>query len=415
MGADSGLADTLVDFDETGLCNVLIRAAGTKLSQVTESSARTIDGQIQAIGRSTLDFDGILERMDVVRENVRQINNSVERVVEEAEGSAAELVQVNQKMKAVEEHFTTIEGLVRTVNNIADRTNLLALNATIEASRAGDAGRGFAIVANEVKELSQTTKIANRGIQASLVKIGDAIRLLSNSVTQSVQRTEESIEAVSAARESASNVGEESTRFSQRLQESRDRFRTLGDSSTAVENEVREMNTIGRTFSSLLELMEMQRVSFQSIDPLERLLPVVETSGFCAPERFTGNEDEYVLTAADILISATDPQGRITFANNCFYEVAEYEPGELVGKPHNIIRHPDMPKTAFADLWSVIQAGNIWQGYVANRSKTRRTYWVKANVFPCFENQKIVGYISVRTAPDREKIEQAIKAYRKVQ
>jgi len=79
-----------------------------------------------------------------------------------------------------------------------------------------------------------------------------------------------------------------------------------------------------------------------------------------------------------------------------------------------VIRHPDMPKTAFADLWAVIQAGKTWQGYVKNRSQHGRGYWVKANVFPCFENGKIVGYISIRTKPNRARINQAIEAYRRV-
>jgi PAS domain S-box-containing protein len=130
--------------------------------------------------------------------------------------------------------------------------------------------------------------------------------------------------------------------------------------------------------------------------------------------RFKASEPEYLLTEDDILISATDAKGIITFADNRFYEIAEYQPGESVGRPHNIIRHPDMPKTAFADRWAVIQAGKTWQGYVKNRAKNGHSYWVKANDFPCFENGKIVGYISIRTKPDRARINQAIDAYRRV-
>lgn len=107
----------------------------------------------------------------------------------------------------------------------------------------------------------------------------------------------------------------------------------------------------------------------------------------------------------DTLIHAADEQLSI---------VAEYQPGELVGKPHNVIRHPDMPKTAFADLWAVIKTGKLWQGYVANHSRTGRRYWVKANVFACFENGKTVGYISIRTKPEPVLVKKAIEAYRLV-
>jgi len=164
----------------------------------------------------------------------------------------------------------------------------------------------------------------------------------------------------------------------------------------------------------LLELMAMQGVVCESMNPLERLLPLVEASSFRAPDRFTRPEQEYVMREDDILISATDTRGVITFANNCFYRVAEYEPGELVGQPHNVIRHPDMPRAAFADLWNTINSGKLWQGYVANRTKSGGVYWVKANVFPCYERGQIVGYLSIRTKPEAEFVRKAKDAYRLV-
>ena len=407
-------AGVLVGFDEEALRNTLIQAAGNKLSMIAQSSANTIDHQIQAIRQSAADFDSILQRMKAVQGNVQLIDANVEKVVDEAKESSEELHHVAEKMNVLQTHFTAIDGLVNTINDIADQTNLLALNATIEAARAGEAGKGFAVVANEVKELSGTTKNANREIHDTLIQIGQAIEDLSQSVDESTQKMRKSIESVNVTRENASQISEETSQFSSLLQDSLQNFHQLDASSMEVENEAQEIHTIGTTFSYLLEMMAMQGLSFQSIDPLDRLLPLVEQSTFNAPERFTGYEQEYVLQENDILISATDTRGMITFANNCFYEIAQYEPGELVGQPHNVIRHPDMPKTAFADLWSVIQAGKLWQGYVANRSQHGRLYWVKANVFPCYENGKIVGYLSIRTKPQREKIEQAIKAYRLV-
>ncbi len=405
---------SLVDFEEESLRNTLIHAAGDKLSQVAKSSAHTMGDQIQAIRQSMTDFDSILTRMDLVQTNIQQIDSNVEMVVQEASASSDELAQVSERMKVLEEHFTAIEGLVKTVNEIADQTHLLSLNATIEAARAGEAGRGFAVVANEVKELATTTKTANQEIRETLDSIAEAISTLSRSVEQSVEKMKQSVAAVEVTRESASTIGTETARFGEQLQQSLANFRQLDESSTVVENEVQEIDTIGKTFSYLLEMMMMQGVFTEPINPLERLLPVVEASGFRAPERFTQPESEYVLKADDILISATDTKGKITFANNCFYEIAEYEPGTLVGEPHNIIRHPDMPKTAFADLWAVIKSGKLWQGYVANRSRQGQLYWVKATVFPCYENGEIVGYISIRTKPEPEIVAKAAEAYRLV-
>ncbi|MEO2030657.1 MAG: methyl-accepting chemotaxis protein, partial [Planctomycetaceae bacterium] len=399
---------------ETALRDVLIQTAGDKLTLVADSSSRSIDSQLRTIRQSSADFENILERTALVQSNVRQIDINVAKVVEQAGRSSEELGNVSDKMKALEDHFAAISGLVQTVNEIAGRTNLLALNATIEAARAGDAGRGFAVVANEVKELSATTKDANKEIGNTLDKIGDAIVDLSQSVEHSVQEMQDSIAAVSVTRENTSLINDEAAEFSKQLQASCENFRRLDQSAIEVENETREVSTIGKTFSYLVELMAMQHLSDDVIDPLERLLPVVRASKFRAPKRFIAQEPEYVLQDNDILISATDTKGKITFANNCFYEIAEYEPGELIGAPHNTIRHPDMPKTAFADLWAVIAQGKLWQGYVANRSKSGRLYWVKANVFPCFENRQVIGYISIRTKPQREEIERAVEAYRMV-
>jgi PAS domain S-box-containing protein len=181
-----------------------------------------------------------------------------------------------------------------------------------------------------------------------------------------------------------------------------------------VENEIQELKTIGRTFHYIMQMMTRQGVLGDQADPLDRLQPLVEESEFSDHERFAVDEPEYVLEPQDILISATDPRGFITFANNIFCDVAEYAPEELVGKPHNVIRHPHMPRTAFADLWSTIQSGRLWQGYVANRSRSGRRYWVKANVFPCFDRNQLVGFISVRTKPDPSRIKAAIQAYRRL-
>ncbi|MCA9163784.1 MAG: methyl-accepting chemotaxis protein [Pirellulaceae bacterium] len=406
--------ELLADFDEEALRHLLIRAAGEKLASVASTSSHTISEQLQAIRQSIDSFDSILSGMKRVQTNVMQIDTNVDTVLQEAVGSSHELEQVSGRMRVLEEHFTAIDRLIRSVNRIADQTHLLALNANIEAARAGEAGRGFAVVASEVKELANTTKSANQEISETLDRVAEAVSSLSSSVERSVAKMQQSMYAIETTREQASTIGAETSNFADQLRHSLEAFHRLDESSVVVDNEVKEINTIGKTFAYLLELMAMQTRGKEPINPLERLLPVVQQSTFRATSRFTQSEPEYVLKHDDILISATDSRGVITFANNCFYEVAQYEPGELVGEPHNVIRHPDMPKAAFGDLWNVIKAGKLWQGYVLNRGKFGRVYWVKANVFPCFENGEIVGYISIRTKPEPDMIRKAIEAYRLV-
>lgn len=107
--------------------------------------------------------------------------------------------------------------------------------------------------------------------------------------------------------------------------------------------------------------------------------------------------EEVVFNANEQLISITDPRGVITYANEGFCRVAGYTADELIGKNHNIVRHPDMPKAAFKDLWDCLKAEKPWRGAVKNRCKDGRYYWVDAFVTPMYENNKLTGFQSVRT------------------
>lgn len=113
------------------------------------------------------------------------------------------------------------------------------------------------------------------------------------------------------------------------------------------------------------------------------------------------------------LITTTDPRGVITYVNQAFVDVSGYQQEELLGKNHNLIRHPDMPKEAFADLWSTIQAGRSWRGVVKNRCKDGDHYWVDAYVTPVFSEGKIVEYQSIRTALTEVQKNRAAKVYAK--
>ncbi|WP_404365251.1 methyl-accepting chemotaxis protein [Marinobacter sp.] len=111
------------------------------------------------------------------------------------------------------------------------------------------------------------------------------------------------------------------------------------------------------------------------------------------------------------LITTTSLDSRITAVNDDFLEVAGYSREELIGEYHNIIRHPDMPKAAFADLWQTIERGDSWKGIVRNRCKNGDHYWVDAFVTPIRKDGRVVEYQSVRTRPTDEQIERAQKVY----
>lgn len=106
------------------------------------------------------------------------------------------------------------------------------------------------------------------------------------------------------------------------------------------------------------------------------------------------------------IISKTDTKGKIVFVNDIFCEIAGYEKKELLGRPHNIVRHPDMPKEAFKGLWETISQGNIWKGKVKNRSKNNNPYFVNATIMPIFDQcEHIIGYMGIRFLTTQEETE----------
>ncbi|KAF7598115.1 MAG: hypothetical protein CGU28_14400 [Candidatus Dactylopiibacterium carminicum] len=122
--------------------------------------------------------------------------------------------------------------------------------------------------------------------------------------------------------------------------------------------------------------------------------------------------DHEVQFEDDILIvSRTDLKGNITFVNRDFARISGFSEEELLGKSHNIVRHPDMPPAAYEDLWRTLQAGNPWVGLVKNRCKNGDYYWVEANITPVLESGQVVGYLSIRTKPSRAKVEAAAELY----
>ena len=122
-------------------------------------------------------------------------------------------------------------------------------------------------------------------------------------------------------------------------------------------------------------------------------------------------DQEYDFPAQNMLVSTTDTTGVITHCNQAFMDASGYSYEELVGQPHNLIRHPDMPPQAYKDLWATVGRGLPWSGIVKNRRKNGDFYWVRANVTPIMENGKPTSYMSVRTKPSRAEIALATGLY----
>ncbi|HCT3171895.1 TPA: PAS domain-containing protein [Enterobacter asburiae] len=123
-------------------------------------------------------------------------------------------------------------------------------------------------------------------------------------------------------------------------------------------------------------------------------------------------QNEYPLDDDTTLMSTTDVHSYITHANDTFVQVSGYQLDELTGQSHNMVRHPDMPKAAFADMWYTLQQGEPWSGIVKNRRKNGDHYWVRANAVPMVRRGQVTGYMSIRTRATAEEIAAVEPLYR---
>ncbi|WP_320033743.1 PAS domain-containing protein [Halarcobacter sp.] len=121
---------------------------------------------------------------------------------------------------------------------------------------------------------------------------------------------------------------------------------------------------------------------------------------------------EIKLDKKTMIVSETDAKGIIVYANEDFCKISGYTKDELIGNPHNMVRHEDMPKAAFKDLWETVQSGNVWKGIVKNKTKKGDYYWVNATAYPSVDAKGNKRYISVRVKPTDKEIEKAISLYK---
>ena len=112
-----------------------------------------------------------------------------------------------------------------------------------------------------------------------------------------------------------------------------------------------------------------------------------------------------------LIVSCTDKDGVITKVNQSFIDMSGFSERDLLGQPHHILRHPDMPKLAYQDLWEVVNSGQKWFGYVKNLRKDGGFYWVYTTVIPNVRDGEVMGYTSVRRKPSRIKVEAVLASY----
>ena len=125
-------------------------------------------------------------------------------------------------------------------------------------------------------------------------------------------------------------------------------------------------------------------------------------------------QEETLFPDGCLITSRTDLDGGITHANDAFVYMSGWSREELIGAPHSILRHPDMPKIAFQGLWDTVQRGEKWHGYVKNLRKDGGFYWVYATAIPNIRHGVVEGYTSVRRKPDRHRVDECVELYAKL-
>lgn len=128
-------------------------------------------------------------------------------------------------------------------------------------------------------------------------------------------------------------------------------------------------------------------------------------------EGLTFLDDGEVLYDDLYLLSETDERGIVTYASDSFLRIANFKRDELVGQPHNVVRHPDMPRAAFKSLWDDVQSKGFWTGYVKNARKGGGFYWVYATVLRSTDKNGNIKYVSIRVKPSRDEIKKAEALY----
>lgn len=394
--------------------NELIENAGMQLGLVIGKTLENAQKQQEKAASIAEQIDTLNEYVGLIGHASEEVDTASRQLTRQSNESAEVIQNASDKMVALEKAFDPIHKALEVINGIADRTKLLALNATIQAAKAGEAGRNFAVVAGEIHELSKLTQETNTGIKDNLTELTRTTTTLSESLHAAVNSLQ-AMETESANNQKkVADIIDNTHRLSAQMSDTYASNLAIREEMVNMAKSFEEVSTIHKTFAAILTLMREQKVFTTKNDALALFESLAAQSEFNEPKRFTREESEYTLKDDDILISSTDTKGVITYANRAFYRIAGFEPGSLEGKPHNVIRHRDMPRAGFKHLWDTIEAGGMWQGIVCNRGNKGVIYWVKAIVFPVYRAHQIVGYISVRGKPSADEIRRAKAAYRKL-
>lgn len=169
----------------------------------------------------------------------------------------------------------------------------------------------------------------------------------------------------------------------------------------------------GQKAMGLMKIARLRTINLMTVSLLELhfLRDTLQKGGNNTMNKPDPIDEEYIFEKG-LIVSSTDIKGIITYANRKFCEISGYTKEELIGKNHNIVRHPDMPKAAFQELWDTIQGGKEWTGIVKNLRKDGRYYWVYSHISPIVVDGETTGYTAARRPASETEVTETIPIYR---